>query len=123
MKLPAFLALSALAITLPGAARAQLVDQQVDGTQRVCFYRAAPVGDERRELRIGIAEACPASPPIGQQNLVPPPTARLVSSRVEDGRRICTYGQLGHVWAYQLALSAECPLAVGMMPRRTDERD
>jgi hypothetical protein len=100
---------------MPVQAAAQLVDQSVDGRQRVCTYRDGASGSMTRTHRVGVGNSCPVLYPAADPNRGPPPSARLASSAESNGQRICTYSQSSGMWRLTIPLSERCPLAAGMV--------
>lgn len=115
MKLVCLFAIGVFVVASHSGASAQLIDQQVAGSQRICIYRAGPHGNETRERRVGIGEACSAYFPAADENRPAPPTARLVSNVVEDGRRVCAYEQRGRTWRFLVPLASQCAMTAGML--------
>lgn len=109
------LAIGILLFVGHGGASAQLIGQQADGTKRICIYRANPVGNDTRERRVGLGEACPAHHPIADENGQVPTTARLISNRVENGRRVCSYEQRGRTWSFTVPVDRQCAITAGML--------
>lgn len=115
------------------AANAQLLEEQVIGSERVCVYRSDSVSPDpvssdlenvnTRRLGVGLGEACPAQFPRQDKNLVAPPTARLASSRVLNGERVCRYEQRSRAWTVTVSLEKQCSMTAGMLDRQSDQRD
>ena len=120
MNLVRLLAVAVPLLASHASASAQLVDQQVAGSDRICIYRAGPLGNLTRARRVGLGEACPAHSPVADENRPAPPTARLVSNTVEDGRRVCGYEQRGRIWRFLVPLGGQCAMTAGMLDAESD---
>jgi hypothetical protein len=129
-----FVVILVAALSAAGAApaSAQLVSERTDATDRICVYQARSSSDAVREYRVGLGELCPAYPRTrsrvglagGTSSLasVPaPPTARLLSAVVQNGRRRCIYGQRGGSWTFDSPLDQYCPLTAGLMIARQSQ--
>ena len=96
--------------------------ERLDGTQRLCIYRAGPgllTGMERTVVHeTGMAENCPTTPPLDVSDQAPPPTAPLLSEETRGEVRTCVYGVAANRWGYEIAAERACPPAVGMLTQR-----
>jgi hypothetical protein len=92
---------------------AQLSAESVAGTERYCSYNVSPLGGDTRSIKIGIGERCPAHYPTSGMNLSPPPTARLESSSIKDGQRVCVYGQRNRTWSFEIGVAHHCAPTAG----------
>lgn len=94
--------------------QARLIEQRTRGVTRICVYEGRPVANAAARNRVhvvALGEPCPPSPPTPQaarQSI--PSLARLKTSTVSNGRRLCVYTD--HVRDYERAipLSRRCPL-------------
>jgi hypothetical protein len=84
--------------------------------QRICEYERVDPGTPN-EREVGVGETCPAYARRLMTSLPAPPTARLRSTEIREGVRICTYRQLSGEWSFEMPLSARCPSNAGMVPR------
>jgi hypothetical protein len=91
-----------------------LIREEVQGMTRVCTYRIGPVGSDAQSYRTGIGQRCPATYPTSDPNRPVQPTARLASSRIESGNRLCTYEQGTSQWTFAVELGQVCPINAGM---------
>jgi hypothetical protein len=126
------LALLAAAGLLTGPAAAQLINERVEGTSRICTY----YGSDRapndtlvpRAFIVGYGQSCPAVAPVRDENAPPPPNAQLTGETVENGERICLFEQAGLTYrigttidrycAQTPALQAQQPRSTNGLPRR-----
>ena len=117
------LSLAILAALAPETGRAQLLDDRVEGLQRVCTYRDNFDPSRARETRTGIGNACPTAPPRSRSSLPAPPTARLLATQDDDSGRQCVYGEGARRWTIETAVGRRCPLSAGMLAKeRADDR-
>jgi hypothetical protein len=101
------------AVPAPLAAQ-RLMQQGVQGRERVCIYPGNEVG-ETRQYKVGLGERCPAVHPLIDQRRPVPPTARLQSTLTLEGQRRCIYVQGQQSWTLNVELDEYCPLAAGML--------
>lgn len=92
----------------------ELIASTVQGMNRVCSYRAGPVGSAVRSYRIGFSDRCPSHYPSSDPNFPMPPTARLQESATELGERNCVYVEGSGRWTVTLRLTQTCPLSAGL---------
>lgn len=118
--MPALLAATALGLTMPAPARAQLIRDEVRGNERVCTYYGSDIlpNDQvvAREFVVGLAQGCPATAPYHDPNAPAPANARLMGETTGGGNRVCLYEQGGV--EYQLTVSAT--FACAMTPALLD---
>jgi hypothetical protein len=91
-----------------------LIREEVEGMNRVCTYRIGPVGSEAQTYRTGMGQRCPATYPTADPNRPVQPTARLASSEIQRGSRLCTYEQGTSQWTFAVELDQVCPVNAGM---------
>ena len=94
--------------------RSALVSARQQGINRICTYRAGPVGSTVRTHRVGLSDQCPAQFPTSDPNVPIPPTAQLQETTIQRGVRDCVYAQGAGRWTINLALEVSCPLSAGM---------
>lgn len=113
---------AACAIAAPAVHAQPTHEERLDGTQRLCIYRAGPgllTGMERTVVHeTGMAENCPTTPPLDVSDQAPPPTAPLLSEETRGEVRTCVYGVAANRWGYEIAAERACPPAVGMLTQR-----
>lgn len=104
---------------LSTGASAQLIGEEVRGTERICTYRGNATilsGPDRMiHHRTSLGQNCPVTPPVVAEGRQPPPAAPLVDSTVAGTNRVCTYEQFGSRWSYNVPTARACPAAAGMI--------
>ena len=103
-----------LALAIPSPAFAQLQSERVEGSQRVCVYNGVQ-SEASNERRVGLGDPCPSYNKPLESGLAAPASARLQSVKLRDGKRVCSYAQLGRQWSFTLPMSRQCPSSAGML--------
>lgn len=118
-----FVASLLIAVSVVGAApiRAQLLNERVEGDQRICEYIGSDqLADGQVTPRITVipsGQPCAALPPLRDPNARIPGNAVLVGELAQGNRRECRYSQGGVDYVRVIPITLRCAQTPDLLDR------